>query len=282
MECNIDYCFQKYHIPVFFHSLKNYDAHLISNLEKLNTKKESISVIAQNSEKFITFSLNKLEFKDSFSFLSSSLDKLVKLTKYEDNKLRNNWQENFKYSFKGKYIKDEKNLFLLTEKGVHPYGYCNDFKKINDTELPDKKHFYSRLSEEDISDADYKRANLIWKHFNIKNLGEYHDLYLETDVLLLTDVYEHFRKQCLTDYELDPAQYYTLPNFAWDAMLLKTGIELELLHDEELYNMVEKGLRGGMCQVSMRKATANNKYMGDAYDETKPSSYINYLWTGNV
>ena len=283
MKCNIDYCFKKYHIPVFFHNLKNYDAHLIiSNLEKLNTEKRQISVIAQNSEKFITFSLNRLEFKDSFSFLSSSLEKLVKLTKYEDNKLRDNWQEHFKYSFKGKYIKNEKYLFLLTEKGVYPYDYCNDFNKFNDTELPEKKHFYSRLSEEDISDADYERAKLIWKHFNIKNLGEYHDLYLETDVLLLADVYENFRKQCLTDYELDPAHYYTLPNFAWDAMLLKTGIELELLHDEELYNMVEKGLRGGMVQCAYKKAIANNKYMGEDYDKSKPSSYISYLDANNL
>ena len=127
MKCNIDYCFKKCPIPVLFHNLKNYDAHLIvSNLEKLNTKKESISAIAQNSEKFITFSLNRLEFKDSFSFLSSSLDKLDKLTKYEDNKLRDNWQEHFKYNFKGKYIKNEKDVFLLTEKGVYPYDYCND------------------------------------------------------------------------------------------------------------------------------------------------------------
>ena len=283
MKCNIDYCFKKYHIPVFFHNLKNYDAHLIiSNLEKLNTKKEQISVIAHNSEKFITFSLNRLEFKDSFSFLSSSLDKLVKLTKYEDNKLRDNWQEHFKYSFKGKYIKNEKDLFLLTEKGVYPYDYCNDFNKFNDTELPEKKHFYSRLSEEDISDVDYERAKLIWKHFNIKNLGEYHDLYLETDVLLLTDVYENFRKQCLTDYELDPAHYYTLPNFAWDAMLLKTGIELELLHDEEVYKMIEQGLRGGMVQCAYKKAIANNKYMGEDYDKSKPSSYISYLDANNL
>ena len=143
---------------------------------------------------------------------------------------------------------------------------------MTDTELPEENHFYSRLSEEDISDADYERAKLIWKHFNIKSLGEYHDLYLETDVLLVTDVYESFRKQCLTDYELDPAHYYTLPNFAWDAMLVKTGIELELLHDEEVYKMIEQGLRGGMCQVSVRKITANNKYMGDTYDETKPTS----------
>ena len=282
MKCNIDYCF-KNHIPVFFHNLKNYDAHLIiSNLEKLNTTKESISAIAQNSEKFITFSLNRLEFKDSFSFLSSSLDKLVKLTKYSDNKLRNNWQEHFKYSFNSKCIKDEKDLFLLTDKGVYPYDYCNDFNKFNDTELQEKKHFYSRLSEEDISDADYERAKLIWKHVNIKNLGEYHDLYLETDVLLLTDVYENFRKQCLTDYELDPAHYYTLPNFAWDAMLLKTGIELELLHDEEVCKKIEQGLRGGMVQCAYKKAIANNKYMGEGYVKSKPSSYISYLDANNL
>ena len=214
--------------------------------------------------------------------MSSSLDKLVKLTKYEDNKLRDNWQEHFKYSVKGKYIKNEKDLFLLTEKGVYPYDYCNDFNKFNDTELPEKKHFYSRLSEEDISDVDYERAKLIWKHFNIKNLGEYHDLYLETDVLLLTDVYENFRKQCITDYELDPAHYYTLPNFAWDAMLLKTGIELELLHDEEVYKMIEQGLRGGMVQCAYKKAIANNKYMGEDYDKSKPSSYISYLDANNL
>ena len=183
---------------------------IISNLEKLNTKKESISVIAQNSETFITFSLNRLEFKDSFSFLSSSLEKLVKLTNYEDNKLRPDWENHFKYSFQGKYSKNEKVLFLLTEKGVYPYDYCND-NKFNDTELPENKHVYRRLSAEDISDADCERAKLIWKHFNIKNLGEY--LYLETNVLLLTDVYENFRKQCLTDYELDPkitTHYLTL------------------------------------------------------------------------
>ena len=81
-------------------------------------------------------------------------------------------------------------MFLLTEKGVYPYDYCNDFNKFSDTELPEKKHFYSRLSEEDISDADNESAKLIWEDFNIKNLGEYHDLYLETDVLLLTDVYD--------------------------------------------------------------------------------------------
>ena len=179
-------------------------------------------------------------------------------------------------------ITDDYDLDLLTDKGVYPYDYMNDFNKFSETTLPDKKEFYSRLGEEDIDNKDYERAKHIWEHFNIKNLGGYHDLYLKTDVLLLTDVFENFRNQCLIDYELDPAHYYTLPNFAWDAMLLKTGIQLDLIYNENLYKMVERGLRGGMTQVSHRLAEANNKYVGDDYDNNKPSSHINYLDANNL
>ena len=105
---------------------------------------------------------------------------------------------------------------------------------------------------------------------------------LRTDVLLLTDVFENFKDLCMEYYGLDPAHYYTLPNFAWDAMLLKTGVEIEQLHDQEMFEMVEKGMRGGMCQVSHKLAVANNKYMGEAYDENKPSNYISYLDANNL
>ena len=83
-------------------------------------------------------------------------------------------------------------------------------------------------------------------------------------------------------YGLDPAHYFTLPNFAWDAMLLKTGVEIDPLTDQEMYEMIEKGLRGGMCQVSHKEAKANNKYMMDDYDENRPSNYINYLDANNL
>ena len=282
-KCNLDYCFKYFKIPVFFHNLKNYDAHLIiSHMEKLNKNKDKISVIAQNSEKFVTFTVDNLEFKDSFSFLSSSLDKLVKLTKYEDAEKRMNWASGFTFSKKSIYVNDDNDLDLLTDKGVYPYDYFTDFTKFNDSELPKIEDFYSKLTEEGIKQSEYDRANRIWEHFKIQNLGQYHDLYLQTDVLLLTDVFENFRKTCLVDYGLDPAHYITLPNFSWDAMLLKTGIELELIHDEDIYKMVESGLRGGMCQVSMRKAEANNPYMGEQYDENKETSYINYLDANNL
>ena len=102
--------------------------------------------------------------------------------------LRDNWQSNFRYSRKQDIIKTD----FLTEKGVYPYDYMNTFEKFNEEQLPSKEQFYSRLSEEDITNDDCnKAAKQIRKHFNIKNMGVYHDLYLQTDVLLLTDVLEY-------------------------------------------------------------------------------------------
>ena len=158
----------------------------------------------------------------------------------------------------------------------------NSFDKFNDEQLPSKEQFYSRLTEEDITLDDYKKAKQIWKHFDIQNMGEYHDLYLKTDVLLLTDVFENFRDMCLSYYGLDPVYYYTLPNFAFDAMLKLTGIEIDLVYNQEMYEMIEAGLRGGMTQTTCKKVEANNKYMGSDYDKNKASSYINYLDANNL
>ena len=288
--CNLNYCNKHFKIPVFFHNMKNYDGHLIiQNAEKLSNKKK-IDVIAQNSEKFINIGFDSLSVKDSFSFITASLDRLVPMTKYDntDEKdrrkwvLRDNWQSNFRYSSKNDIIKTEKCLDLLTEKGVYPYDYMNSFDKFNDEHLPSKEQFYSRLTEEDITNDDYNKAKQIWKHFDIKNMGEYHDLYLKTDVLLLTDVFENFRDMCLSYYGLDPVYYYTLPNFAFDAMLKLTGIEMDLVQDQEMYEMIEAGLRGGMTQTTCKKVEANNKYMGSDYDKNKASSYINYLDANNL
>ena len=288
--CNLNFCNRYFKIPVFFHNMKNYDGHLIiQNAEKLSNKKK-IDVIAQNSEKFINIGFDSLSVKDSFSFITASLDKLVSMTKYDntDEKerskwvLRDNWQSNFRYSSKNDIIKTEKCLDLLTEKGIYPYDYMNSFDKFNDEHLPSKEQFYSRLTEEDITNDDYNKAKQIWKHFDIKNMGEYHDLYLKTDVLLLTDVFENFRDMCLSYYDLDPVFYYTLPNFAFDAMLKLTGIEIDLVYNQEMYEMIEAGLRGGMTQTTCKKVEANNKYMGSDYDKNKASSYINYLDANNL
>ena len=243
-----------------------------------------------NSEKFNNIGFDSLSVKDSFSFITASLDKLVSMTKYDntDEKdkskfiLRDNWQNKFRHSGKNDINKPEKCLDLLTEKGVYPYDYMNAFDKFNDEQLPSKEHFYSRLSEEDIAADDFKKAKQIWKHFGIKNMGEYHDLYLKTDVLLLTDVFEHFRDMCVSYYGLDPVYYYTLLNFAFDSMLKLTGIEIDSVYDQEMYEMIESGLRGRMTQTTCKKVEANNKYMGSDYDKNKASSYINCLDANNL
>ena len=288
--CNLNFCNRYFQIPVFFQNMKNYDGHLIiQNAEKLSNKKK-IDVIAQNSEKFINIGFDSLSVKDSFSFITASLDKLVSMTKYNntDEKerrkwvLRDNWQSNFRFSSKNDIVKTEKCLDLLTEKGVYPYDYMNAFEKFNDEQLPSKEQFYSRLTEEDITNDDYNKAKQIWKLFGIKSMGEYHDLYLKTDVLLLTDVFENFRDMCFSYCGLDPVYYYTLPNFEFDATLKLTGKEIDLVYDQEMYEMIEAGLRGGMTQTTCKKVEANNKYMGSDYDSGKESSYINYLHANNL
>ncbi len=164
--CNLKYNYLNFKIPVFFHNLKNYDAHLIiGNYHNLDDKKK-IEVIAQNSEKFITFGFNHLRFKDTFSFLSSSLEKLIKLNKYVtiDGKdiLMENWQDNFKFSKKNEYVNNDDDLFLLTEKGIYPYDYMDNWDKFKEKELPRKEKFYSILSGEHLSNEDYERSQKVW------------------------------------------------------------------------------------------------------------------------
>ena len=117
-------------------------------------------------------------------------------------------------------------------------------RRFEETRLPPKEAFYSNLNMEGISDKDYEHAQQVWNIIDEKTLGEYHDIYLKTDVLLLADVFENFRYTCLEHYELDPAHFYTAPGLAWIAALKITGIKLELLTDYDMFLMVEKGIRG--------------------------------------
>ena len=153
--------------------------------------------------------------------------------------------------------------------------------KFNETSIPSKESFYSSLTMENISETDYGHANNVFKRFKLNNLGDYHDLYVQSDTLLLADVFENFRKTCIKVYELDPAYFLSLPGLAWQACLKKTGVELELLTDYDMLLMIEEGIRGGICHAVHRYAIANNKYMKN-YDKSKESSYIQYLDANNL
>ncbi|XP_068695967.1 uncharacterized protein [Montipora foliosa] len=199
--------------------------------------------------------------------MSSSLDKLVS----------NLPKEALIYTsrkFKGK------ELDLMSQKGVYPYDFMDSFDKFNE-KLPPKEEFYSILNDEDITDDQYKHAKNVWNTFNLKNMGEYHDLYLKSDILLLADVFENFRKTCLQYYKLDPCHYFTSPGLSWDAMLKMTDIKLELMTDIDMFQFIEKGMRGGISYIANRYGKANNKYM-KTYDEKAPSKYIMYLDANNL
>ena len=113
------------------------------------------------------------------------------------------------------------------------------------------------------------------------NMGDYHDLYVRTDTLLLADLFENFISMCLEIYELDPSYFYSAPGLAWQACLKKTGVKLKLFTDIDMLLMFEKGIRAGMCQATYRYAKANNKYMKN-YDEKKESSFLIYDDANNL
>ena len=168
---------------------------------------------------------------------------------------------------------DLNKFVLLLRKGVYPYEYMDSWERFSETSLPSKKDFYSNLNMEDISDIDYRHANNVFKGFKLENLGDYHNLYVQSDTLLLVDVFNNFRDMCIKEYELDTGHFLSLPGLAWQACLKKTNIELELLTDYDMLLMVEEGIRGGICHSIHRYAKANNKYMKN-YNKDEESSYI--------
>ena len=171
---------------------------------------------------------------------------------------------------------------LLTRKGIYPYEYVSSWDKFTETQLPPIEAFYSNLNMSNVSEVDYEHAQRVWGEFKINDLGEYHDLYLHTDVILLVNIFEAFRDTCLEHYSLDPAHFYTSPGLAWKACLKRTGVRLELLTDPDMLLMFEHGIRGGITQAVHRYAEANNKYMDDRFSPKSESSYLQYLDANNL
>ena len=177
-----------------FHNLSGYNAHLF--IWELGAHTSDMEVIAKNKEGYISFSIKvpvdsyidkngkekdkliELRFIDSFKFMSSSLDSLTKNLVRGGKKL---------FDFEDySELQDD----LLTRKGVYLYEYINSWDRFNETQLPPIDVFYSNLNMSSISEEDYQHAQRVWKEFGLHNLGDYHDVYLRTDVVLLENVYE--------------------------------------------------------------------------------------------
>ncbi|XP_057337695.1 uncharacterized protein LOC130675833 [Microplitis mediator] len=171
--------------------------------------------------------------------MASSIEKLASYLDDGDKKITK------------KYYSDSQQFQLAIRKGVFPYEYIDSIDKLDDTKLPEKKLFYSKLNDCDISDEDYNHAKQVWNKFNINTLGEYSDLYLKTDL-------------------------------AFDAMLKLTDVKLDLLDDPEMILFFEKGIRGGVSQCTNRYAKANNRFMGEDFDQSKDESYLMYYDVNNL
>ena len=282
------------------------------NTEKYITFSVPIKKKIENKNIEIT---HKIKFIDSYRFMSMPLSKIIDnlLERIHNNKCADckscldyvrstkneklilkcfNCETYYRKKFNKELIKrfastyefcnkDLNKFILLLRKGVYPYEHMDNWERFNETSLPNKESFYSNLNMENIEDIDYRHGNNVFKRFKLNNLGEYHDLYVQSDTLLLADVFENFRKKCLEVYELDPIQFLSLPRLAWQACLKKTNVKLELLTNYDMLLMIEEGIRGGICRSIHRYAKANNKYM-ENYDENKGSLYIQYLDANNL
>ena len=238
---------QARNIPVFFHNSTGYDMHfLVTSLPEVREKCKKLDCIPINAQKFKTLSVDRFKILDSLAFLNSSLDNLLKnLPNDKKTRLRS--------------ICDTDDQFeLVNRKLVLPYEKITSLDWLEQDISYDRHDYFSSLSlgmpAQEAMDHLFKVAQA----FKLKNNRDLHDLYLKVDVMGLADVFEHFRTICLEDYTLDPVAYLGLPGFAWDSMLKKTGVELDLLSDPEMYQFCEAGKRGGISMAGHRYSKANN------------------------
>lgn len=214
---------------MFFHNFSGFDSHIIIR-DVAKYMQGSIGVVAKTAENYICLTIRlqqrkiKILFLDSYKFLSSKLESLGEtLPDSEKFLIKREYPNNYQY---------------LLGKLCFPYEYVDSFEKLQDA-IPQIEHFYSKLSNDVISQENYQHIKEICKHFDIQNLGQLSDLYMKVDVLLLADAFEFFRKNSHQIYKLDPAHYMTLASYSWDCMLRITGVKLKLIKDIEMYTFVE-------------------------------------------
>lgn len=277
-KCNLNYRVNT-KIPILFHNFKGYDSHLIMR-KVCDLANAELDIIPYNMEKFLSLSVDKfMVFKDSLNFIATSLDKMVKST---DPKLFHMFNDGFSNL-------TEEQRTLIRKKGIFPYDWFNDAKKLDETKLPAKDDFYSELYKSGISDDEYKHAQNVWSKLGCSTFKDYHDLYLKTDVLLLADCMEAFRSSCYETYGLDIMHYYTLPGYTWDCMLRHNSMDqqfknfsIEVFTDINMQLFIESGMRGGISVISGKHSSSTNPNPEDEKKaETTPTSIL-YIDMNNL
>ncbi|CAH1767592.1 11897_t:CDS:1, partial [Entrophospora sp. SA101] len=295
-DCNLQLQIKpwKMPIPVIIHNFRGYDSHIVCQSVAKSASAHQVRVIAETFERYKTMKVGQLKYMDSYQFMNSSLSSLadnlgaIKCKKticshfHEIDKERCfGTLENHKITVKHYKNYTQEQIAMLCRKGIYPYEYIDSFERFLETELPPIEKFNSKLGGK-ISQKEYEQAQNIWKTFDCKNLGDYHDLYLKTDVLLLSDIWNTFRENSMKQYKLDPSHYVSTASLSWDAMLKMTGVEIELFTDISMHDFIEKAKRGGISVACHRYFKANNPKMGDEFDPTKPSTWISYVDANNL
>lgn len=271
-------------LPVFFHNLAGYDGHFLTRaLGRIKGGYQNMrkTVIAKNTETFAMIAIGPIRFLDSYSLLGPGMSLATAVTNLTDGGKDYSKFTRTRRAFA--HVTDEA---LLYKKGEYPYDYFTTVAKFGEEQLPDYREFRSKLDCE-VSAAElrarHETATKAWSTFGCRTLADYHDMYLRLDVTLLADVFEAHREMCLAEYGLDPGNgvFVSLPNFSWFAMLKKTEVRLEQITNPDIYQMIERGKRGGQAIITRRYARANNRYMRD-FDRKQQESYILYLDANNL
>ena len=256
-ECNLTQAKRPFEVYVFFHGLSNYDSHFL--IQKLNAfPGYSLNVIPRNSEKYLTFSLGPIKFKDSYGFLQCSLSTLM-------TNLASEGERHFRYL--KKYVPESDLREMLLRKGVFPYSYFSSLSILKNTELPPITSFRNDLDGKAISQSDYDHAQRVWKAFRCRSFVDYLHVYLLCE--------------SIGNYDFDPTHYFSGPHYCYNAFLRMSGVQMDLLTDINQYFFLKKGIRGGLSMVVKRYSKANNPNLS-GYVSSAPHVYILDLDANNL
>ena len=289
--CNSRLRLKRRLLPIIFHNLKGYDAHMIIRGGLGEMKHWQLSVVPQTREKYMCITAQipvdktkegktvffTIKFLDSYQFMSSSLDRLSSNL------------ETLKLSPKIKNIYPSVTDSLIRRKGIFPYAYFDSLDRLDETSLPPISAFKNDLTGEECSVKDYEHAQVAWQEFGCKTFNDYMISYLHLDVFLLADVFEEFRSVTLKEDGLDPVHFISLPGLSYQSAFKMTGETIHLLQDAEMYSLFERGIRGGLTFVNKHLTVSDtnvhlayidqNNLYGSAL--SKPLPHSEFTWLGS-
>lgn len=258
VDCNLQYKVQ-YKMPVLTHNFSSYDSKfIIQYLEKYQTQRRRVNILAKTTEKFTSIRIGPLEFKDSMSFISGSLDSASSILTSEQ------------YKFTRAIYKDPVSFDLMRHKIPFPYtSFNSDDNARNLPALLPKSAFYNDLRKEHITDEKYEKLKTIVKHFKLNTLLDLAKHYVISDTILLADIMTQLRIINFEYFKLDMLQYLSLGSLSWAYMLKNTGVNLELTQDVNVYLFIERGIYGGLSFVNGGRYFESNNRDLPSFDENK-------------